>query len=89
MDIKDIIRYGSVTTKVNHVDFKQTHSVTTYTERKAVKNYKDVLAEFLKHLKRAESGEIYNISFKVIEKDSQPRFVDLSWDIISTIQTSN
>lgn len=83
----DIIRYGSVTTKINHVDYKQTHTTTNYTERHPIKNYQDALALILKHIERAETGEIHNIGMVVVEKDTLPRFIDLSWSINSTLQT--
>lgn len=82
----DIVRYGSVTTKTNFVDYNNTHTITTVTERFAISDFKEALAHILKHVKRAESGEISNVSVKIIEKEGLPCFIDLSSDTISTIQ---
>lgn len=81
----DIVKYGSITVKTNHVNFKEVHTVTTVTERKPVENAKDVLAEFLKHLDRYKTGEIHNIGIQVVEKDDKPQFVDLTYSKRETI----
>jgi DNA-binding protein Fis len=77
----DIIKYGSITIKTNHVNFKEAHTTTTYTERRPVETSKDILTEFLKHLDRHKTGEVHNIGLQVIEKDNKPQFVDLTWSV--------
>lgn len=81
----DLVRYGSIVIKTNHVNYKQALKETTVTERISVRDTKDILAEFLKHLDRYKLEDIHNIGLQVIEKDNKPQFVDVTWSKRETI----